>query len=76
MNSNRHKRNVRSVVSSVWLIGVVLVLPPGDVVPANASIESNIHEALIEVAPLDLNFDSDGFADFLRSYHEAGAPPP
>jgi hypothetical protein len=48
-------------------------MPPGDVQQANAAIEANVSEAMIEVVQLDLNFDSDGFANFTRSYYEGSA---
>ena len=51
----------------------VVIMPPGDVQQANAAIEANVSEAMIEVVQLDLNFDSDGFANFTRSYYEGSA---
>ncbi|MCH8912885.1 MAG: hypothetical protein IIA33_04885 [Planctomycetes bacterium] len=48
----------------------VLIMPPGNIQPANATIQSNVSATIIEIAQLDLNFDSDGFANFARSYHE------
>ena len=47
----------------------ILILPPGDTTPTNAHVESNVADTFVEVAPLDLNFDTDGFADFSRSYY-------
>ena len=51
----------------------VVIMPPGDVQQANATVEANVSGAMIEVAQLDLNFDSDGFANFTRSYYEGSA---
>ncbi len=51
----------------------VVILPPGNIQPANASILANVSGAMIEVVQLDLNFDSDGFANFTRSYYEGSA---
>ncbi len=36
----------------------------------NATMESNVGDTLLEVTPMDLNFDIDGFADFSRAYIE------
>ncbi len=36
----------------------------------NATMESNVQDTLLEVTPMDLNFDIDGFADFSRAYIE------
>ncbi len=47
----------------------IVILPPGDTSPANAHVESTLADTFVEVAPLDLNFDDDGFADFSRSYY-------
>ena len=47
----------------------IVILPPGDTSPANAHVESNVADTFVEVGPLDLNFDDDGFADFSRSYY-------
>ena len=47
----------------------IVILPPGDTSPANAHVESNVADTFVEVGPLDLNFDADGFADFSRSYY-------
>ena len=51
----------------------IVILPPGDVSPANAHVESTAADTFIEVVPLDLNFDDDGFADFSRSYYNGTA---
>ena len=45
----------------------VLIVPPG-ADPINATMESNVLDTFIEVTPLDLNVDSDGFANFGRAY--------
>ncbi len=45
----------------------VVVVPPGGG-QANATMQSNVSDTFIDVAPLDLNVDSDGFANFSRSY--------
>jgi hypothetical protein len=45
----------------------VLMVPPG-ADPINATMESNVLDTFIEVTPLDLNVDSDGFANFGRAY--------
>ncbi|MCH8053383.1 MAG: hypothetical protein IH895_04930, partial [Planctomycetes bacterium] len=45
----------------------VVVVPPGSG-QSNATMQSNVFDTFIDVAPLDLNVDSDGFADFSRSY--------
>ena len=45
----------------------ILIVPPG-ADPINATMESNVLDTYIEVAPLDLNVDSDGFANFGRAY--------
>ena len=36
----------------------------------NATMESNVSATLLEVTPMDLNWDIDGFADFSRAYIE------
>ncbi|MCZ6653671.1 MAG: hypothetical protein O7D91_11675, partial [Planctomycetota bacterium] len=46
----------------------IVIVPPGDLGPINATVESNVGDTFIEVAPLDLNIDSDGFANFGRAY--------
>ena len=51
----------------------VLIMPPGNIQPANATIQANVSATIIEIAQLDLNFDSDGFANFTRSYYEGSA---
>ncbi len=45
----------------------VVVVPPGSG-QSNATMQSNVVDTFIDVAPLDLNVDSDGFADFSRAY--------
>ena len=45
----------------------ILIVPPG-ADPINATMESNVLDTFIEVTPLDLNVDSDGFANFGRAY--------
>jgi hypothetical protein len=45
----------------------ILIVPPG-AEPINATMESNVPDTFIEVSPLDLNVDSDGFANFGRAY--------
>ncbi|MCH8881510.1 MAG: hypothetical protein IID34_16720, partial [Planctomycetes bacterium] len=45
----------------------MVVVPPGSG-QSNATMQSNVFDTFIDVAPLDLNVDSDGFADFSRSY--------
>ncbi len=47
----------------------IVIVPPGNTSPTNAHVESNVADTFVEVAPLDLNFDADGFADFSRSYY-------
>ncbi len=47
----------------------IVIVPPGDTSPANAHVQSNVVDTFVDVAPLDLNFDGDGFADFARSYY-------
>ncbi len=47
----------------------VVVVPPGSG-PINATMQSNVSDTFIEVTPLDLNIDSDGFADFTRTLVE------
>ncbi len=51
----------------------ILILPPGNTSPVNAHVESNVADTYVEIAPLDLNFDDDGFADFSRSYYSGTA---
>jgi glucose/arabinose dehydrogenase len=51
----------------------ILVMPAGDVQPANATFTANVSGSLLEVTQLDLNFDSDGFANFSRSYYEGSS---
>ena len=46
----------------------ILIVPPGGQGPINATMESNVLDTFIEVTPLDLNVDSDGFANFGRAY--------
>ncbi len=46
----------------------VAVLPPGDTQQTNANVNSNEPGAFIGVLPVDLNADSDGFANFARAY--------
>ncbi len=45
----------------------ISIAPPG-ADPINAMMESNVLDTFIEVTPLDLNVDSDGFANFGRAY--------
>ncbi|MCH8963317.1 MAG: lamin tail domain-containing protein [Planctomycetes bacterium] len=45
----------------------VVIVPPGSG-QSNATMQSNVSDTFIDVTPLDLNVDSDGFADFSRSY--------
>ena len=45
----------------------VMIVPPGSG-QSNATMQSNVPDTYIEVAPMDLNVDSDGFANFSRSY--------
>lgn len=47
--------------------GCVVVVPPGSAVN-NLVVQSNVSDTFVEVWPIDLNVDSDGFADFARSY--------
>ncbi len=47
----------------------IIVVPPGSGLN-NATAQSNVPGTLIEVTPMDLNWDIDGFADFTRSYVE------
>lgn len=47
--------------------GCVAVVPPGSDVN-NLVVQSNVSDTFVEVWPIDLNVDSDGFADFARSY--------
>ena len=46
-----------------------MIVPPGDLEPINATMESNVGDTFIEVTPLDLNIDSDGFTSFGRAYY-------
>ena len=46
----------------------IVIVPPGGQGPINATMESNVLDTFIEVTPLDLNVDSDGFANFGRAY--------
>ena len=46
--------------------GCVAVVPPGSDVN-NLVVQSNVSDTFMEVWPIDLNVDSDGFADFARS---------
>ncbi len=50
----------------------LVVVPPGSG-PANATMQSNVPDTFIEMTPLDLNVDSDGFADFTRAFVEGTA---
>ena len=45
----------------------VLIVPP-DSGQTSATMQSNVADTFIEVTPLDLTVDSDGFANFSRSY--------
>ncbi|MEE9296334.1 MAG: integrin alpha, partial [Phycisphaerae bacterium] len=47
----------------------IVIVPPGDLGPINATVGSNVGDTFIEVTPLDLNIDSDGFSNFGRSYY-------
>ncbi len=47
----------------------IVIVPPGDLGPINATVGSNVRDTFIEVTPLDLNIDSDGFTNFGRSYY-------
>ncbi|MCZ6654944.1 MAG: hypothetical protein O7D91_18195 [Planctomycetota bacterium] len=47
----------------------LVVVPPGSGT-INATFESNVLDTLLEVTPMDLNLDIDGFADFSRAYIE------
>ena len=47
----------------------IVVVPPGSG-QNNATMQSNVADTFIEVTPLDLNVDSDGFANFSRAYVE------
>ena len=53
--------------TSVFARDCVVVVPPG-AGQNNINLESNVNDTFIEVTPLDLNVDSDGFASFGRSY--------
>ncbi|MCH8913279.1 MAG: hypothetical protein IIA33_06880 [Planctomycetes bacterium] len=45
----------------------VLIVPPNSG-QTSATMQSNVADTFIEVTPLDLTVDSDGFANFSRSY--------
>ena len=45
----------------------MVVVPPGSGA-FNATMQSNVFDTFIEMTPLDLNVDSDGFANFGRAY--------
>jgi hypothetical protein len=47
----------------------VIVVPPGSGA-INATMQSNVPDTFIEMTPLDLNVDSDGFANFTRTFIE------
>jgi hypothetical protein len=47
----------------------IVIVPPGDLGLINATVGSNVGDTFIEVIPLDLNIDSDGFANFGRAYY-------
>jgi hypothetical protein len=47
----------------------VTIVPTGNVVPGNVTVESNVAGALVEASPPDRNFDGGGFADFDLAYH-------
>ncbi|MCH8880000.1 MAG: hypothetical protein IID34_08970 [Planctomycetes bacterium] len=47
----------------------MVVVPPGSG-SINATMESNVFDTFIQMTPLDLNIDSDGFADFTRTFVE------
>ncbi len=47
----------------------IVIVPPGDLEPINATMGSNVRDTFIEVTPLDLNIDSDGFTSFGRAYY-------
>ena len=66
--------SVRSVIQEPFELrrcdgegGCVAVVPPGSDVN-NLVVQSNVSNTFVEVWPIDLNVDSDGFADFARSY--------
>ena len=46
----------------------IVIVPPGGQGPITAMVGSNAHDTFIEVLPLDLNVDSDGFTNFGRAY--------
>ena len=50
----------------------MVVVPPG-VGQSNLILSANVVDTFVEVTPLDLNVDSDGFANFSRSYFEGTA---
>lgn len=47
----------------------VTIMPPANVQQTNVSVQATIGDTFVQVAPLDLNVDSDGFASFSRSYY-------
>ena len=47
----------------------IVIVPPGDLGPMSATVGSNVGDTFIEVTPLDLNIDSDGFTSFGRAYY-------
>ena len=47
----------------------IVIVPPGDLGPISATVGSNVGDTFIEVTPLDLNIDSDGFTSFGRAYY-------
>jgi hypothetical protein len=46
-----------------------LVVMPPNAEQAGLNVGSNASDTFIELTPLDLNLDGDGFADFARSYY-------
>ncbi len=47
----------------------IVIVPPGDLEPTSATVGSNVGDTFIEVTPLDLNINSDGFTSFGRAYY-------
>ena len=46
----------------------IIIVPPGGQGPINATVASNVVDTFVEMLPLDLNVDSDGFTNFGRAY--------
>ena len=46
----------------------IVIVPPGGQGPINATVGSNVADTFIEIQPLDLNVDTDGFTNFGRAY--------